>query len=104
MVFFFYFKKFFQNLFLSESSRNFIKKISFFKKNLVVILGSEQKFLQTTNLINLGFDQPDGPFHNNYIPPPKIFFPPSLEIMNIISKPIRFSVEDLIFGTWHIPK
>ena len=25
----------------------------FFKKFLVVILGSEQKFLQTTNLINL---------------------------------------------------
>ena len=48
---------FFQNLFLSESSRNQIKKISTFKYLLVVYICSEQKNFITANrsTVGLGF-------------------------------------------------
>ena len=48
MVFFFYLGFFFQNLFLSESSRNWIKNFLIFFKFLVVYLCSEQKFRSNT--------------------------------------------------------
>ena len=53
MVFLFYYKKFFQNLFLSESSRNSIKKFFIFLNFLVVYLCSEQKFLDLAYLLGL---------------------------------------------------
>ena len=50
----FYLENFFQNLFLSESSRNQIKKISTFKYLLVVYICSEQKIFIVANRSTVG--------------------------------------------------
>ena len=53
-------KFFFQNLFLSESSRNQIKKISTFKYLLVVYICSEQKYFIIANRFNCGLIKSGG--------------------------------------------